>query len=772
MNQAIKQCIALVLVFILGLFNVVFAAYPVGSQLWYELPDAEIYELCNYESYGYEPYPEPCNPEFVCTEVTDEEEQKIAEPELEEFEPEEPKTEEPEPEEPEQEEPEQEEPELLPENAEMEYVCQMPTIEEITLEFGGVYLSMLNDVCNDGYVYVTVSLDFNPGIWGFMAELIFDETVVTPVSIVDELGLRDLQVILPPVDGGRYYGRLVFLAHAISLSHETGAMATVRFRINDGFNCELPISIGFLDVTIDDGFGEMKELIAVETHQAVTPFGIQAFSAVAAHSSNHRFHNIVLGDVNNDGSVTSADATWLARYLVGENVEINRRNADVNLNGIIGLDDLTLLQRMLVGHNVTFGPQPDRLVIITYYISGAVAYDAEFVLRVDGVVRSTYQTQTGIIITGHIPAEGTVRVDITSGDRWATYHVQNFNGGFSVVNLIYPLYISVSSETANQGETVRVSFVLCGDRPFGGVATVLLPIEYDSTRLYLPAGEVQRAGWGRFFHFLHTRLSPGRLTVMWWGTVNDHLAGTMLNLYFTVLDNAPPGEAFVRIVDPSAGSLAGDPRPVSPENGGVNVLPPRVVLAALTQPDGQDRTVNPPGSKPMTSGLFRQHSNLTAWDNGSQVPIGRPGNTPVNFRHQSTVTGWKPHSIHGVDNASAFQFRLRTAGHENIQFTAMMKATGSGPDYWELAYSTSPTGPFTLIPDVRSPRMQAPSAFRTDTFADFNWSGAMAFPNIELPASMADRDVIYLRVVYDGRVVIANGNIAINNVVITGTPIM
>jgi|GEM_PF-1080680 len=69
-----------------------------------------------------------------------------------------------------------------------------------------------------------------------------------------------------------------------------------------------------------------------------------------------------VGDVNFSGTVTSADATMLARYLSGQFDHYDRTDhanfpiclfaADVNGDGFVDIDDLILLAQWLVGHNV------------------------------------------------------------------------------------------------------------------------------------------------------------------------------------------------------------------------------------------------------------------------------------------------------------------------------------------------------------------------------------------------------------------------------------
>ena len=63
-----------------------------------------------------------------------------------------------------------------------------------------------------------------------------------------------------------------------------------------------------------------------------------------------------MGDMDGNGRVTSADATLLARYLVGHYVTIDTRAADVNCDGVVTTDDIIRLARALAGHFPTLCP--------------------------------------------------------------------------------------------------------------------------------------------------------------------------------------------------------------------------------------------------------------------------------------------------------------------------------------------------------------------------------------------------------------------------------
>ena len=71
------------------------------------------------------------------------------------------------------------------------------------------------------------------------------------------------------------------------------------------------------------------------------------------------WNHVIMGDVDGDGRVTSADATALARYLIGHDVTIDYRAADVVLDGNIDLRDLTQLVSALMGFG-TLGRMPQH----------------------------------------------------------------------------------------------------------------------------------------------------------------------------------------------------------------------------------------------------------------------------------------------------------------------------------------------------------------------------------------------------------------------------
>lgn len=71
--------------------------------------------------------------------------------------------------------------------------------------------------------------------------------------------------------------------------------------------------------------------------------------ALGIFTSVLNYGTSIVGDLDGDGRITSADATALARYLVGYAVAIDLRAADINGDRHVDIRDLTLLSRWLIG---------------------------------------------------------------------------------------------------------------------------------------------------------------------------------------------------------------------------------------------------------------------------------------------------------------------------------------------------------------------------------------------------------------------------------------
>ena len=65
---------------------------------------------------------------------------------------------------------------------------------------------------------------------------------------------------------------------------------------------------------------------------------------------------IIYGDANGDGEVTTRDVTLLQQYMAGWDVTLVAESADANGDGEVTTRDVTLLQQFMAGWEVTLGP--------------------------------------------------------------------------------------------------------------------------------------------------------------------------------------------------------------------------------------------------------------------------------------------------------------------------------------------------------------------------------------------------------------------------------
>jgi hypothetical protein len=105
-----------------------------------------------------------------------------------------------------------------------------------------------------------------------------------------------------------------------------------------------------------------------------------AFSFHELSSEEPLFGALLLGDVNSDGFISSADVTLLRRYIAAGNREafvlanptFNRHAADIMGDGIIDNRAISLLRRYIAGENVILGSD-ENLTITIFAGSGGIA---------------------------------------------------------------------------------------------------------------------------------------------------------------------------------------------------------------------------------------------------------------------------------------------------------------------------------------------------------------------------------------------------------------
>jgi len=184
----------------------------------------------------------------------------------------------------------------------------------------------------DNYVEATLYLDHNNGILGFHFSLFYDEYALTPVSVVIEESDFQLEV-----------NQMTFFAYSLTLSRETGVIATVTFSVN---NYEFQIYVSdFVAIIYED-----------------------------LEDNNIPSDNYFIGDINGDGVVDGIDLLILGQYIHGlEGVVINNR-ADVNADGVIDYADLSLLIQYITLQPVMLGPQPGVHTDLSYMFTCPVFY--------------------------------------------------------------------------------------------------------------------------------------------------------------------------------------------------------------------------------------------------------------------------------------------------------------------------------------------------------------------------------------------------------------
>ena len=200
--------------------------------------------------------------------------------------------------------------------------------------------------------------------------------------------------------------------------------------------------------------------------------------------------------------------------------------------------------------------------------------------------------------------------------------------------------ISVGQITAEPGDHIVVPITLESNP---GMATLLLSIEYDSSRLRIAnQNEVSRGSALNRLSFVGpdgTTYRNNPFRVMWFGTTNDRTTGVLLNIGFTVLDNAAAGEAVVSVSVGSqdAANLTGEIITVQQVPGGINVLgdgtgtPYPVVTPSPSPTPGPGR----PGPTPIpspTPGPGQPGPTPTPSPTpgpGQPGPIPTPGPSPV-----------------------------------------------------------------------------------------------------------------------------------------------
>ncbi|MCL2225333.1 MAG: BspA family leucine-rich repeat surface protein [Defluviitaleaceae bacterium] len=189
-------------------------------------------------------------------------------------------------------------------------------------------------------VQVQIGIKNNPGFASMLMKISFpDEFTLTGYTLAD----HSLYEKFHTPDDLSEVGNYVFMGWAGRTSNITldGELLTLTFSVSENASVNNPITIIFENPY--DGHDTPANANDEELSIAITNGTIRVVPAR-------------LGDFNGDGRVTSADATILARHIVGHDVTIDRRAAHSFPAETIPTTELIRLARTLVGHFTTLCP--------------------------------------------------------------------------------------------------------------------------------------------------------------------------------------------------------------------------------------------------------------------------------------------------------------------------------------------------------------------------------------------------------------------------------
>lgn len=288
----------------------------------------------------------------------------------------------------------------------------LPVTDGSSAHVNGATVSLETARTEDGeYADVTLSLDANPGIWTLQVNLSFDETKLTPVYIT-EGDIQDFDFEFSPVEGRRTSSRLTFIACSDNEVHDTGRIATVRFRMNEIAGRQLPVAISHFAVVAVNEYNEILHSYATADDNLLAATGIQVAETFST-TSNVPVGGILFGDVDGNGQIDVGDLTRLRQYLANWQIIIDRRASDVDVNGHINSGDVTRFSQYLADWPVYLGPSAGSITIIPEVTPAMPVYQADIKLYVNNVLTER-QISSGVI-SFSVPQGRRVQFDVTAG---------------------------------------------------------------------------------------------------------------------------------------------------------------------------------------------------------------------------------------------------------------------------------------------------------------------------------------------------------------------
>jgi len=250
---------------------------------------------------------------------------------------------------------------------------QVVTLSKPTLSIGGATVSKTIEYVDNQHVDITLSLDSNPGLWGFITRVKFDKNVLTPVSM-EAHEMEDFSTLMSPLDGGRLPDTrgASMSTGGVGYSFTTGQIFTIRFHVNEEITHMLPVEIGELDLSAyAPGFPNESRSLYISSCGDI-------FQPEFGELSEQLAGRTIVGDADNNGRVMSADIELMAKYIVGFNscnrgvlcgfpctprcsafsaVEINHLAGDIDNDGRISVADCSYLALWIMGYDIPNMPR-------------------------------------------------------------------------------------------------------------------------------------------------------------------------------------------------------------------------------------------------------------------------------------------------------------------------------------------------------------------------------------------------------------------------------
>lgn len=184
-------------------------------------------------------------------------------------------------------------------------------------------------------VFVTVSLEKNPGIWGMDLVVDYDKSQLTLTNVTNGTVFSAGEWIQGKLSGERYI--LSYEASGFDNVTGNGILATLEFTVNEDASVD-----SFSEITLSYHTGDIINVEFQDIYVVIVPGGIQ-------------ITDYIIGDVNGDGIVNKKDSLLLRMYLADNSIVIDMQAADVYADGVVNKKDSLYLKQFLAGWDVELG---------------------------------------------------------------------------------------------------------------------------------------------------------------------------------------------------------------------------------------------------------------------------------------------------------------------------------------------------------------------------------------------------------------------------------